>query len=114
MRLKELCKKTLETVKKLREDEEKLIKEIVESSPDSIMYMGYVPVHFRFRVSDKKRALAPIVAELLLILIAVAASYLLYRFVVGLEARVEQCALSLEECLARCLAGSLLEVACSC
>jgi len=95
MCLKELHKKALEALKKLREDEKKLIEEIVESSPNSIMYMGYVPVHFRFRAPDvqsgraKKRAVAPIVAELLLILIAVAASYLLYRFVVGLEARVE-------------------------
>jgi len=78
MRLEELRRKSLEAAKRLSEDEKKLIKEIVESSPNSIVYMGYIPVHFRYR----KRAVATIVAELLLIAVAFAAAYLLYDAVV--------------------------------
>jgi len=108
MHLEELRRKALETAERLSEHEKKLIKEIVESSPNSIVYMGYAPVHFRYVQSDraKKRAVAAIVAELILILIAIAASYLLYRFVIGLEARVEQCVLSLLEHLAGSLPGT--------
>ncbi|MEB3692019.1 MAG: hypothetical protein G5Z43_001330 [Caldisphaeraceae archaeon] len=45
--LKELHRKALEVVERLNEDEKKLIKEIIESSPNSIMYLGYIPVHLR-------------------------------------------------------------------
>ena len=45
--LKELHKKALEVAKRMSEDEKKLIKEIVESSPNSIMYLGYIPVHLQ-------------------------------------------------------------------
>ncbi|MEB3788949.1 MAG: hypothetical protein GSR72_03550 [Desulfurococcales archaeon] len=45
--LKELHRKALEAAERLSEDEKKLIKEIVESSPNSIMYLGYIPVHLR-------------------------------------------------------------------
>ena len=45
--LKELHRKALEIAKKMSEDEKKLIKEIVETSPNSIMYLGYIPVHLR-------------------------------------------------------------------
>ena len=44
---KELHRKALEVAKRMSEDEKKLIKEIVESSPNSIMYLGYIPVHLR-------------------------------------------------------------------
>ncbi len=45
--LKELHKKALELAERMSEDEKKLIKEIVESSPNSIIYLGYIPVHLR-------------------------------------------------------------------
>jgi DNA mismatch repair ATPase MutS len=45
--LKELHKKALEAAERISEEEKKLIKEIVESSPNSIMYLGYIPVHLR-------------------------------------------------------------------
>lgn len=46
-RFKELHRKALEIVEKMCEDERKLIKEMVESSSNSIMYLGYIPVHIR-------------------------------------------------------------------
>ncbi|MCE4623634.1 MAG: hypothetical protein F7B11_02665 [Caldisphaeraceae archaeon] len=45
--LKELHRKALEVAERLSEDEKKLIEKIVESSPNSIMYLGYIPVHLR-------------------------------------------------------------------
>ncbi len=45
--LKELHKRALEVAERMNEDEEKMIKEIVEFSPNSIMYLGYIPVHIR-------------------------------------------------------------------
>jgi len=45
--LKELHRKALEVAERISEDEKKLIKEIIESSPNSIMYLGYIPVHLR-------------------------------------------------------------------
>ena len=45
--LKVLHRRALEVAERLSEDEKKLIKEIVESSPNSIMYLGYIPVHLR-------------------------------------------------------------------
>jgi hypothetical protein len=45
--LKELHRKALEVAERISEDEKRLIKEIVESSPNSIMYLGYIPVHLR-------------------------------------------------------------------
>jgi len=44
--LRELHRKALELAEKLSEEEEKkLIREIVELSPNSITYLGYIPVH---------------------------------------------------------------------
>ncbi len=45
--LRELHKKALEVAEKISEEERKLIKEMIESSPNSIMYLGYIPVHLR-------------------------------------------------------------------
>jgi len=46
-KLKELHEKALKVTKEISEEERNLIREIVESSPNSIMYLGYVPVHLR-------------------------------------------------------------------
>ena len=45
--LKELHRKALEAVERISEEERKLIKEIVDSSQNSITYLGYIPVHLR-------------------------------------------------------------------
>ena len=45
--LKELHRKALDAAERMSESEKKLIKEIVEFSPNSIMYLGYIPVHFK-------------------------------------------------------------------
>ena len=57
--LKELHRKALEVVERISEEERKLIKEIVESSPNSIMYLGYIPMHLRgtLRLEDYIRAI---------------------------------------------------------
>ena len=46
--LKELHKRAIEVAERINQDEKKLIKEIVEFSPNSIMYLGYIPVHIRY------------------------------------------------------------------
>ena len=46
-KLREMQRKALELVEKLSEEEKKLIREFVETSPNSIMYLGYVPIHLR-------------------------------------------------------------------
>lgn len=45
--LKELYMKVIKVAEELRRDEEKLIREIVDSSPNRIIYLGYTPVHIR-------------------------------------------------------------------
>jgi len=45
--LRELHRRALEMVERMSEDEKRLIKEIVEASPNSIMYLGYIPMHLR-------------------------------------------------------------------
>ena len=50
MRDKEIAKMCLDAIKavnKLDDREKKLIREIVESSPNRDMYLGYIPVHFK-------------------------------------------------------------------
>ena len=44
-KLKEMSKKALELIKTISKEERDLIKEIVETSPNSYMYLGYIPVH---------------------------------------------------------------------
>ena len=46
-RLRRLHKKALKILEKISDEEKKLIREIVETSPNSIMYLGYIPVHLR-------------------------------------------------------------------
>jgi len=46
-KIKRLHREALEAVERIVEEERRLIKEIVEVSPNSIMYLGYVPVHIR-------------------------------------------------------------------
>lgn len=45
--LRELHQKVLKVAERMSVDEKKMIKEIVESSPNSIMYLGYILVHLR-------------------------------------------------------------------
>ncbi len=45
--LKELYRKALEIAERISEDEKNLIKEIIETSPNGIMYLGYIPIHLR-------------------------------------------------------------------
>jgi len=50
MRDKEIAKMCSDAIKamgKLDDREKKLIREIVEASPNRDMYLGYVPVHFK-------------------------------------------------------------------
>jgi len=42
-----LRKEALKVAKNMSEEEKKQIKEIVEISPNSIMYLGYIPAYFR-------------------------------------------------------------------
>ena len=44
-KIRRLYKKALEAVERISDEEKRLIKEIVEVSPNSIMYMGYIPIH---------------------------------------------------------------------
>jgi len=46
-KLRELQRRALELVKRMSKDEEKLIREIAELSPNRVMYLGYVPIHLR-------------------------------------------------------------------
>lgn len=52
-KIEELHKKALEAVEKINNEEKKLIREIVETSPNSIMYLGYIPVHIRGVMPDE-------------------------------------------------------------
>jgi len=52
-KIEELHKKALEAVEKISDEEKKLIREIVETSPNSIMYLGYIPVHIRGVIPDE-------------------------------------------------------------
>jgi len=45
--LNELRRRALELIKIINEEEKELIKEIIEESPNSCMYLGYIPVHLR-------------------------------------------------------------------
>ena len=45
--LRELHQKVLKVAERMSVDEKKMIKEIVESSPNSIMYLGYILEHLR-------------------------------------------------------------------
>jgi len=46
-RLKELHKKALKIVEEMNEEEKKLLRELVSTSPNKYMYLGYVPIHLR-------------------------------------------------------------------
>lgn len=50
--LKELHKKALKAIEKMNKDEKKLIRELVEISPNSIMYLGYIPIDVRFEKNE--------------------------------------------------------------
>ena len=50
---KRIHKNALEAVEKISDEEKKLIREIVETPPNSIMYLGYIPVHIRGVMPDE-------------------------------------------------------------
>jgi len=43
--LRDLHIKALEQVKRMSEEEKNFIKRIVESSPNRVMYLGYIPIN---------------------------------------------------------------------
>jgi len=46
-RVEELHRRALEAAMRMKAEKKKLIRELVEASPNSIMYMGYIPVHLK-------------------------------------------------------------------